>query len=166
MSFWWGNIYGTFCLLFPIHLLVHDGFFVIVTLISSLRLPIAIVEISMYFCYSLWRFSLSFIVLLKGYGLHSCSSGFGYQGSAKVCAHLLQWMLNHIYFEMILLLSDAAPVGLKQWRESFKQNVIVHDRNLYMCLPWPESLSISEHDLSLTHSYFICFLLTFFRNKE
>ena len=109
MSFWWGNIYGTFCLLFPIHLLVHDGFFVIVTLISSLRLPIAIVEISMYFCYSLWRFSLSFIVLLKGYGLHSCSSGFGYQGSAKVCAHLLQWMLTSYIFRNDFTLEWCRP---------------------------------------------------------
>ena len=33
-----------------------------------------------------------------------------------------------IIFEMILPLSDAAPVGFKLWRLSFKQIVIVHDR--------------------------------------
>ena len=53
-------------------------------------------------------FSLSFIALFKGCGLHSCIVDLD-QGSAKVCAHLLQWMLTSYIFRNDFTLEWCRP---------------------------------------------------------
>ena len=87
-------------------------------------------------------------------------SGFESGVSQGMCSSSPMDVKSYI-FRNDFTLEWCRPSRIEQWRESFKQNVIVHDRNLYVCLPWPGDAGMIDHGLSLTHSYFLMFSLRF-----